>query len=75
MEHVTLIQCPIEDTTEHGGLLTIFREFLYHGRVLLEDQVKNPYSLTVVCKDVYALATAPLIIFRRGSVSIHDEST
>lgn len=45
MEHITQIQCPIEDTTEHGGLFMIFIEFSRDGKVLLKGQVTNPYSL------------------------------
>ena len=60
MEHVTPIQCPIEDTSEHGGLIMIFSEFLWRRKVLLGDQVSNSYSLArkVVCKDERASALA-----------------
>lgn len=65
MEHTTSIQCPIKETAEHGGSIMIFREFRWRGRVLLEDQVSNPYSLArkVISKDEHAPATASLIIF------------
>jgi hypothetical protein len=39
------IQCPIEDTTERGGLFAILREYLKHGQVLLKDQIQNLLQL------------------------------
>jgi hypothetical protein len=65
MDHNSPVQRSLEDTARRGGLLMIFREFRWRGKVLLEIQVLNSYSLArrIVCKDTHALATAPPITF------------
>jgi hypothetical protein len=73
MEHFTPIQCLTEDINKHGGLIVIFREFQWRGKVLLEDQVSNPYKKSV-CKDEHAPATTAACQLLRGSVSIRIEA-
>jgi hypothetical protein len=42
---MTPVQRSFEDTAKHGGFFMILRELRWRGKVLLEEQVLNPYSL------------------------------
>ena len=73
MDHITPVQCSLEDTAKHGGLFVIFKELRWRGKVLLEDQVSNPYNLPrrfVKTHTCSSHSTANRL--RCSSMSFHD---
>ena len=45
MDHITPFQRSFEDTVKHSELFMILKELRWRGKVLLEEQVLNLYSL------------------------------
>jgi hypothetical protein len=75
MDHITPVRRSLEDTARHGGLFVIFKVLRWRGKVLLEDQVSNPYNLprkfvkTHTCSSHSAANR-----LRCGSMGFHDKA-
>jgi hypothetical protein len=75
MDHITPIQRSLEDTVKHGELFLIFKELRWRGKVLLEDQIPNPYNLPrrfVKTHTCFSHSTANRL--RCGSMSFHKKA-